>query len=256
MLNVSFKFLLLLCFILINPLLGTPLLKLEKEIHYLYNNCFYYIGNVNTHKNISWKNCRDIRKKVLNFGYKKEPVWIKFTVENHNPDLNIYFIKLSTSALDSLQVYINSNLMEVCGDHYDYHSRNIPTNECYYKFYINYKEKKDIILKYQSTSNILIPVVFYSEKEFIKNQYYSSFLHGAIIGSFVILFIYHLFFSISSRIKYFYYFSIYIFVTTCLSYSLINGRSLFFNFIPYYIFDKANAFFAFLTSLFCFNIYI
>lgn len=176
----------------------------------------------------------------LNFGYRKDAIWVRFSLHNplqypqdavlevgYNPLDAVSFFAPDLSTSDASETRLSEKekrrYSEIArGDSIPFHTRPISLRNTYIEFSLPPGQSVTYFLRVASTSSISIPLHISDEKTFKETLQFTNMFEGAYFGIIIGLGLYNLFLFISSRSKtYFYYVAV--LTSTTLFWFCIDG---------------------------------
>jgi PAS domain S-box-containing protein len=138
-----------------------------------------------------------------NMGYSSSVYWLKFQVSNPSPVSREYFLLYDSSLIDRLELYDNSNLepSQVLGDRVSFNNRKLKFRNPVFVLEAAPSETKLYYIKIQSESTIPIAISAYSRDEIMNHIITEQIVFGLYYGCMVVMILYNLFLYISTRIK-------------------------------------------------------
>ncbi|HMY68764.1 MAG TPA: 7TM diverse intracellular signaling domain-containing protein [Leptospiraceae bacterium] len=125
------------------------------------------------------------KSNVAEFGFISSPVWLKFTVQELNPDPEDWFLEIAYSSLDTVELYAQQGgkwTVRYAGDHYPFAAR-----ELFYRnpgFFMTFPALKEntIYIKVHTTSASIIPLTLHQKKHLLKNISFIENLYCIFYG--------------------------------------------------------------------------
>ncbi len=142
------------------------------------------------------------KSNVTEFGLINSPVWLKFTIQELNPEAREWFLEIAYPALDKVEFYTWDGgkwLTKYAGDQYPFSNR-----ELFYRnlgFFISFPPLKEqtIYIKINTTSASIIPLTLYQKKDLLTKISYTESAHFIFYGVLLAMIFYNGFIYISLR---------------------------------------------------------
>lgn len=148
-------------------------------------------------------------KPVLSFGIGTSPVWIRFTIENNNPEKSLRRIIIENSWLDLAEFYIVEQdkiiAQKKIGDSLLFTER-VP-NHRFLVFDHEYKPGlSEVYIRASTPDPMVLPIFFGDLEASSSRDVFNGYSYGILYGILVALLLYNLLLYLSiNQIRYFYY---------------------------------------------------
>lgn len=203
---------LLICFILLNSftLLAEgkfstcqPILLSPDNKSFTINTSVYYFedpDNRLTFQDISRPDFSDrfvlSSSKKLNFGFTHSTYWVKFCIENKEPELNDWLFEIEYVHFDTIDFYNidarNTLTVKKFGDRYPFRQR-----ELYYRTFVIPLHHPDTLrqtyfIRFRTEGSMQLSMNIYNEKVFFQRAITTEAYYGIFFGVMLALFLYNL----------------------------------------------------------------
>ena len=146
-----------------------------------------------------------------NLGYRKEAIWIRFSVKNKSKENKKWLLNLNYGTIDDVNYYTiqSENNIEVknAGLKYSMSVREIKSHTIIFPLLLNNEEEKTFYVRIESGKSIPLNLEIDLPEIFFKSEQNRYLILGILYGGILILAIYNLFLYFSVKdLSYLYYF--------------------------------------------------
>ncbi|MBU1171606.1 MAG: SpoIIE family protein phosphatase [Proteobacteria bacterium] len=198
----------------------------------------FEINDINS-SNGAGLNWKETGNNSLNLGFTDSVYWLKGRFINQGEKKQEFFIEIGYPILDYIRVYIltDKDMKTIhLGDKLPFSQRPMKQTNFVFPILFSPGEPITIIMRFQTTSSMQIPVNLYQKHYFIEKSQANTLLMGCYFGFMMIMIIYNIFIFLSVRdINYLYYvlyvLSVYFFIASLdgLGFHYLWPNSVFWN---------------------------
>lgn len=139
---------------------------------------------------------------ILQLGFKKDPVWIRFKVLEESAAKRDWVLSIAFPILDHIEVYTEEGKdfkKRILGDSYPFYSRGI--NHRYFVLDMNFEPKKEtsVWIKIHTSSSVTAPLTLYRTDELRADGMLTEGWHFLFYGVLTVMIIYNGFICIAFR---------------------------------------------------------
>lgn len=138
----------------------------------------------------------------LNFGYSSSTFWVRFNIQNSEPENKDYLIEISNPHLDYIDFYYNKNnswIKKELGDHFPFPAREVYNRNFVIPVELRGKSQNTFYFRIKTSGLSIINFTLYSNKEFIhKTTLYESW-YSLFYGIMLVMFLYNGFIALTFR---------------------------------------------------------
>lgn len=151
-------------------------------------------------------------KSKENLGFRKESIWIQFTVNNELGKESSKLINLDYPLLDEVDFYFYTNGVLTkfyhTGRNFVFSQRPIQTRNFLFPVRLEKYQEGIILIRVKTIDSLLLPIQVLSEEEFYIKEKFEYLFYGFFSAVLIIMAIYNLFlyFSLSDKSYFFYSF--------------------------------------------------
>lgn len=144
-----------------------------------------------------------------NFGFTSSVYWVKLTINNtQNKTIN-WFLEIGYPLLDYIELYVPEGegdfIIKKTGDQFPFSSREVSYRNFIFHLSENPNSTKTYYLRFQSSSSMNFPLVFWLKDTFFEKNTTEMTLLGIFYGAVIIMIIYNIFLYIGFLDKSFLY---------------------------------------------------
>ncbi|MBU0995237.1 MAG: SpoIIE family protein phosphatase [Proteobacteria bacterium] len=151
---------------------------------------------------------------VINFGFTSSVYWIKFNVENENPEVKNWLIEIGYPHLDSLKFFFPDGNggyhIKKSGDLLPFTEREINHRLFLFKLHIETGQSQEVFLRVKTQSSFQVPLTIWEPIKFSEKVYREELGYGIYYGIMIVMVLYNLFLFFSIRDKATLYYVLYI----------------------------------------------
>lgn len=153
-------------------------------------------------------------ENVINLGFTTSPYWIKFIVENKNPNIQNWLLEVGYPHLDSLEFYFidqdGGYHYKKTGDMIPFTEREIKHRLFIIKLSLEYGKKQEIFIRVKTESSFQVPLTIWEPIKFSEKVYEEELGYGIYYGIMIVMVLYNLFLFIGLRDRATLYYVLYI----------------------------------------------
>lgn len=165
-------------------------------------------------------------KDLMNGGFSRSAYWFRGKLVNKGAVAEKFILEADNPALDYLELHIfrNGGKHEVhkAGDHQPFFSREIIARTFAFSVPMEQGEEAEFYVRAQTSSSILVPLIFWREAPYMQNLLWQTNFFGVIIGVSILILVYNFFLYVSLRDKNYLLYVLYILFFFLISFD-VNG---------------------------------
>lgn len=135
---------------------------------------------------------------VLNFGVTNSIIWVKYKLQNDDPERQPQWIlSVKNALIDKVALYTNNSLgewrLKEEGDHFVFDHREIKDHELCFYLPLPDTVVRTVYMRFQTNGSMQIPMQIRTISNYQSAVQLSQILYGLFTGALIIMFIYNLF---------------------------------------------------------------
>ena len=148
-----------------------------------------------------------------NFGFTREAIWVRLTVENGAAANLDWFIGEDYSIIDTVCLYVPSSdgkfRAMIAGTAYPMNVRAVPSRQIVFPLHLKPLELETVYLRFHSSSDLPVDLRIWKPSAFYEREAHWDLLFGIFYGGLLIMAFYNLFLYFSIRDLSYLYYSLY-----------------------------------------------